>query len=462
MIIIGLILLSILSVMNYFVDFEHADHELKQYIGYGNRRAFDVRIISVRHNDDYSSFYFVHHTQPESLKGYRGSFYINEFSSDLEGGASLLQPGSVVTVEGFYEPFKSYYNPGSVHPDISRLSSQRLGRFNYRGLSESGRGPHILIRQGIAYRTTVYNKLIETIHRIYPESLAGLLKAMILGDKATMNEDLVSGFRNHGLSHLLAISGLHVSILFLSTLKLNQFITRSSRFAYWITVLLMTGYNFLIGYHVSCIRATLMMSIYYYAITYEKPHHNLRCFFLVLAANLMIHPNDLFNAGFLLSYSAVASLYLIFPALKSMTQTFIHPGILKSIIELGLVTISVNIGTLPILLIFFKGFALTSLIANLLLVPLFLYLYLAGIVSVLFGLLSLGIGQFISGSFRVIFSLYELFIDIMDNKGFLYVGKPNLMVVIAYYLIVVIIVRWMGNYGKLETKVEDIKSNEIS
>lgn len=175
--------------------------------------------------------------------------------------------------------------------------------------------------------------------------------------------------------------------------------------------------------------------------------------------NIIFRPWDLFHVGFLLSYTAVASLYLIYPHIKSFVSAHLKSRLVLSLIELGLVTLSVNIGTLPVLLTYFYGFSLISVFSNLLLVPLFIYQYVIGITGLLVSCINISLGRFIGGGSVAVFRIYNLYFDLLGKDYYHYVGKLTGLEIITYYLLVYVCIVWLYERAYDKRMKEDVKSS---
>ena len=105
-------------------------------------------------------------------------------------------------------------------------------------------------------------RFVNTYNRLLPEKNAGVLSAMILGEKQLLDQELKDIYQQNGISHILAISGLHVSLLGLSLYKLF----RKSRIPILpttlICVLFLTCYGILTNFSVSTNRAVVMSQSY--------------------------------------------------------------------------------------------------------------------------------------------------------------------------------------------------------
>jgi len=155
------------------------------------------------------------------------------------------------------------------------------------------------------------------IEGVYEDTeISGLLNAMLLGDRSRMPTTMKEGFRATGLAHLLAISGLHFGTISATLLGLISVILRRlplslqtrRRLSFWLVIVAMAFYTFLVKASPSVIRAFVMMGMTVAAWSTGRKYilgSALLRAFLVL---VVLNPIQIFNAGFLLSFSAVAGI----------------------------------------------------------------------------------------------------------------------------------------------------------
>lgn len=171
-------------------------------------------------------------------------------------------------------------------------------------------------------------RLLRAIDRLYPPwsaegRNAAVLKAILLGDRASLDSDTIENFRKTGLYHLLVISGLHVGLLallagmFLRCLPLRE----TSRTV--VVLALLMGYAFLVEQRAPTLRATLMISVYLLARLLYRGHAPLNAIGFAALVLLLYRPAWLFETGFQLSFSAALLIAgLAVPILERTTEPY--------------------------------------------------------------------------------------------------------------------------------------------
>lgn len=152
----------------------------------------------------------------------------------------------------------------------------------------------------------ISNKIIEKLYIIYSEKEAGILAAMILGDKTNIDDDIYELYRLAGIVHIIAISGLHISIfarILLAVLK-----PINIRISNVIVMLFLLFYCIFTGCSVSVLRATIMMYIYILGGFLGRKYDLLSSTSIAFCLLLLYNPYYLFDMGFQYSFIAVFSI----------------------------------------------------------------------------------------------------------------------------------------------------------
>lgn len=226
-------------------------------------------------------------------------------------------------------------------------------------------------------RSSLRNLLIQRWSHLGLEDKArGFLAALLLGDRSQLDQALKAQFKLLGATHILAISGLHVGILFALLSALLFLLPQPYRST--CIVLLLWGYAALTGLSPSVIRATLIFSLYALSLLLRRPQEKLHLIAVSAFLSLLIQPDLLFNLSFLMSYTAVTFIVLSLKPLKTFEP---KNKLLRYLYYLIGVSIAAQLGVSPISLVVFKQFSYWFLIGSMLLIPLMPGVLLLGILS---------------------------------------------------------------------------------
>lgn len=274
---------------------------------------------------------------------------------------------------------------------------------------------------------------------------SGIIKALVLGDRTAVDEEIRDIFQKTGTSHILAISGLHVGIItgffffitrwVLSKKRSLALSGKDKRYAAIITIIFPVLFMILSGSSVSTIRATFMVSIFLMAIFFEKQRDIFNTVFLSALFILLIYPHSLFTPSFQLSFLSVIFIVLFlhqFYHLLTKTNSKIVNGLLLTVIT----TFSATVGTLPAVLYHFYGINLLSILHNLISIPL---ICLVSLPMALIGV-TLPLGGFL---INISGELLNLTIQLLKalNFGYLFpLIRPSLFETILFYTTVISII----------------------
>ncbi len=201
---------------------------------------------------------------------------------------------------------------------------------------------------------------------------SGLVKAMLIGEKWAMPDQVVEEFRDTGIAHILAISGLHIGFIILFFSWLTNILKLSPKAAFLVQGMVLGFYCLLVGGSPSVIRASIMGIIILGGRVVGRKSEPINSLFLAAFIVLIINPMDLYEIGFQLSFSAAAGIILYAKPI-SLKLGFMPKAVANSLA----VTLSAQIGTWPLLAYHFNVFSPIGIVTNLILVP------IAGMIVVL-------------------------------------------------------------------------------
>lgn len=213
----------------------------------------------------------------------------------------------------------------------------------------------------------------------YPsETTEPLVKALLTGDKSDLPKEITGIFRDSGASHILALSGLHLGVLYLLLTRLtsplgNSPKARKSRYSLIIVAALF--YSIMTGATPSIIRAFLFITINETARLLGRKREPVRVLLAALTVQLALKPDVISSVGFQLSYMAMAGIFLLYPTMEriypapsgSRLSRF-NP--FRKIWNAAMLSISCQIFTGPLAWYYFHTFPKYFILTNLVALPL--------------------------------------------------------------------------------------------
>lgn len=234
----------------------------------------------------------------------------------------------------------------------------------------------------------ILNRFVRT------EEARAVLHALILGDRSRLEDATLDRFARTGLMHLLAVSGLHVLMVGMVLYRIlgPLFARMGLRWQRMqllrsvATVLVLMVYLFISGGSPSVVRAVVMAALFIGAAVFQRSAHPLNTLGVAAIVLLLMRPSHLFEAGFQLSFAAVAAIVTLHPRfIDALPERWTSRPSLRAITSLTALSVAATLGTAPVLLYHFGRVALAGLVLNLIAIPLTFFVLAAGIFTLLFG-----------------------------------------------------------------------------
>jgi len=256
--------------------------------------------------------------------------------------------------------------------------------------------PYLELR---SYKNSFYRSLInlkekyQTIINLgLPEPEAGLGGALILGYKSTLPDDLVAAFSGAGLSHVIAVSGTHITFLAFCLYKLLNLLPWGKKKNFWLLGIFLFSYTLLSGFQAAAVRSLIMGLLCFWQEAYGRERDFSGAFFFSASLMLIFNPwllkSDL---GFQLSFAAIASLLYLDPLFEKI-KCRLWKKFPKAILETFRASLAAQIFVWPLGALAFHKASIISPISNLfffwIFYPMIILIFLAMILSFLFVSLS--------------------------------------------------------------------------
>lgn len=272
-----------------------------------------------------------------------------------------------------------------------------------------------------------------------PEEFA-VISALLLGKKDDLNEELMQAYSSAGAMHVLAVSGLHVGIIFL---LLNSILLFPKTRSFWRvskSLLLLIGiwsYAFISGLSPSVIRAATMFSFIIIGRTFSKSTNIYNTLALSAFCILLIKPFMLMEVGFQLSYLAVFGIVYLQPKIYAVIKS--KYWLIDKCSEITAVSIAAQIATAPLGLLYFHQFPNYFFLSNLIVIPAAFCIVVLGITVLVLAPITL-LSDLIAQLLAIIISLLNQIVSYIEKLPFSIVGEINISVLETWsiYLIVIL------------------------
>jgi competence protein ComEC len=411
---------------------------------------------------------------------------IRDRSTHIRLSVSQLNEKEIAGDVLLFVPRYPEYKYGDVLLVWGKLETPpQLGDFDYKGyLENQGIYSTMLYPdmelletgEGLAPLEWVYslrNSLSQSLARVIPEPQASLMQGVVLGIRYNIPQSIKDDFAGTGTAHLLAISGLHLSILAGILLSIGIRLFGKRRYIYiWLALGVIWLYAIITGFNPPVVRGAIMASLFLSAELLGRQRTAITSLAFAAAIMVGIDPPILWDAAFQLSFLGMAGLIFIAPPLMRLGRkinevTIGEEGVGASLANIVTdsfsVTLAATIAVWPVVAHYFGIVSLVGPLATFLALPALPALIVLGALSGLIGLAFLPIAQGI-GWLAWLFASYMLLIvrglaspDISAAE----VGAVGAPLIVSYYAVLAVVIWLVGNRRLLPQVADWLKEGTI-
>ena len=407
----------------------------------GEEHSVYAKITEVTYVSAYASSYRIKVTSVDGEA--------REFSAVLDvADNTAWEYGDIVLCEAVFE-------------EVQEESAYLRGKNIFVRLSTSDIYKYAEAQKGIEYYLyTAKEYMSQRMREMMGTKAGGLCAAFILGDRSHIDSETKLDFSRVGISHLLALSGLHLSV-FASALDmvLRGFMKKRARNIICITACF--AFAIFTGLSVSVLRAAIMLAMVFGADMVGEENDSVTALFFAAFIILIVNGNSVYDVGFWLSFSATLGILLTSDAANGIFSKWTKPKknlLLRSLHSTvkyfyGIFSMSIasSFFTLPVVAFVFKEISLISSISNFVFIPLAtaLLLLCMAFVPLSFVPYLSDVISFLCGSVAKL--IIEIAGNVSDARGIFvslnYPFAPYLFAVLAVCLIMCVFVRRIKAIG---------------
>ena len=395
-----------------------------------------------------------------------------------EIGKEELLPGMKLLCMGELEIFEPARNAGEFDYRLYYRSRHICCRMSAKKAEITDRSADPLKAAAYSFR----ERAREALKQFCTEKDAGLLSAVLLGDKTQMDEEINDLYQKNGIAHLLAVSGLHVSLIGMGLYRLLRRLGLGFGWAgVWSGGLLFL-YGTMTGFGPSVFRACLMLACSFAASYLGRTYDLLSAMSLAAICLSLENPFVIFTGAFQLSFGAV---FAIGWAGKELSDGLECKKEWENALS---VSLAIQLVTGPIVLYHFFEYPLYGIFLNFLVIPLMTYVVGAGIAGLLMGMAGISllaaaagagtlsgaaaaVGHLLElgaegsmGTCHYIFAWYEMLCRLTKRLpgSSLILGRPESWKLAAYYGILAVLLLFLGSRGRKRAETgERTKAGEM-
>ena len=401
-------------------------------------------VVRCQENEDFQSVYLkdtylIYNSEKVSIENVR--VYLKENNKNKK-----LLAGSLVLVSGKLEEVQEPGNPGEFD-SRQYYACRRIYYVMKKGKVEKQSQNHSVYGQ---FLINMQQKFAGILEKSCGEE-AGAFEAIVLGDKSNLDAELKMRYQMAGIIHILAISGLHISLLGMGLYNILKKIGLGIWPAGLLALVIMLQYGMMTGGTVSTMRAVCMFLLSVGAKIagriYDMPTGMAASAILILVEN----PAYLLDGGFLLSFGSVIGIGCVWPLLDEVIgrdsrtekkadgkdgKAFLK-SVGKSLWNSFLASGTVQLTTLPVVLWFYGEVSVLGIFLNLLVLPTVGIVLASGTAGAFLGLFSIRGAYLAAVPGRVILKGYEFLAELAGRLPFCtwVGGKPVVWQIVGYYVI---------------------------
>lgn len=374
-----------------------------------------------------------------------------------------------------YEKITSKYNTNTDYGNLIKV----YGKFeyptksrNYKGfdynnylrakkiygiIQVNGNNIDICKKNNVSVYKKAINRITkhikQNIQKTLPDQTANLFVGIILGDKSNLDESIINNFSESNLSHILAVSGMHMSYIVTIISTLLSFFGK--KYKKICTILVVFLFCNIVGNTYSVVRASIMIALYILSGLIHRKSDSITNISVAAIAILIYNPYAIMSLSFLLSFVATLGIIMFNKTISCQMPQYLNKNKVTKYIKNSMVlSISANILLIPVTIIFFNKLSFIFIISNIFATFLLSVIMPVGICCIILSFISLNFTKFISYILNILLSVLINIANSTSKFKFLsfIVTTPNIIEIIVY-LTCVVLYLVKNKYKKLVKKV---------
>lgn len=424
-----IILLIVTAVFGYGYIY-YIENTYKKIYMLSGKVEIEGIVVSEPIINEYNKTYElkVHKINNKKISPKKFSFIVDKKQKDLEYGACIyctgeyIKPNSRRNFKGF-----SYENYLKIKKNYGTIRAIEKSKTKYKN--------KISIVRRLSYRLKM--KIINSTGTIFTKEEEGVVLGIILGNTENITDETKDAFSGSSLSHLLAVSGAHISYIVLGLTTFFRKLRITKKINYILTAILLIFYLFVIGFTASATRAVIMTIFLLLQIVFCRKQDLATTISFSLCIILLENPYKILDVGLLLSYLGTLGIIIIFNKIKSKDKKM-----MDKLKDMCILTISAQVLILPVMTICFNTISFTFIISNLIASIIIGPIIIFGFILILISFFNMHISKIFAKPYIV---LLKVLINVANYSSMIpisriYVRTPYMISIILYYLFIAILI----------------------
>lgn len=366
--------------------------------------------------------YVYHVTGPVKVNIYAGE------------GENRIRFGDRIVAQGSLSKPQGLKNPG-LFDYLEYLKIKNI----YAVFTVNGMGSIELIKSGVAWPLQlashkVRNGIEEAIRRYVDRRYSGFLNAILVGERSELDSAVTDDFIKTGTVHVIAISGLHVTLIAGIFLLILKFFGVKKKANLIITSAALIFYCFVAGANPPVVRATIMFVIASLGFCLDRESDILNSLAVAAFLILLWNPNELFDPSFQLSFASISGIVLFMPKIEGL-----FPGKPNYLVKGIAISLAAIVSVAPIVGKYFNIISPVAVIANLVIVPALFVITVISLIFLTLNFLGLNIISAYAASALSLSAQFTFYINRLFGAiplSYIRIPAPSLVFLSLYYIFV--------------------------
>ena len=312
----------------------------------------------------------------------------------------------------------------------------------------------------LAWVYSLRSRLAQNLARVLPEPQASLAQGIVLGIRGNIPQSLNSDFSRSGTAHLLAISGVNLTIMVGILLSVGIWLLGRRHYLYvWLALGVIWLYAVITGLNPPVVRGAIMASLFLVAEFFGRQRSAIVGLTLAAAVMVGVSPYILGDASFQLSFLAMAGLIFITPVFRNLgrqaaTAVLGENGVAVSMTHVAVDTLSATLGAIiavwPVVAYYFGIISLVGPLATFLALPALTGVIFTGAFTAVLGLIALPLAQVVGWLAWLCLSYMILVVSGLAAPSIssIEIGSMSTAFIVGYYLVLAAAI-WLNRHRKL-------------
>lgn len=436
------------------------------YASFSEEEEYHIKavVVSDKNEKEYKRVYEIEIREINGNKKYKGDKWLLNIKKSKQYDITDLKYGDLLEFNGKIEipsaarnykgfDYQKYLKTKKIYGTIT--ASEKVNILSENRCSLIGRIIH-----------NIRIDMRKRIYKLLPEDARELCIGILIGERTDIDEDITEAFKDSNLTHMLAVSGSHISYIVVGLSVLLRKV--GNRFYKVVTILFLVFFMGLTGFTASVERASIMAIFMLLASLVHRKSEIYTNLLLSSFIILICNPYTIFDMGFQLSYGGTIGIILITPKLTKWLYSKVglkefeslgvkiseYKGVekiriylkklFKYIVDMFIVTISANVIIIPIMMIGFNTISFNFWISNILAGPLLAVITIAGFIMYFISIISINLANIVAFPLKYAIELLIFIAEFCSKLPFssVIVKTPHIVHILIYYYVIFVIYNW--------------------